>query len=119
MTTDLSRRGFGGIVTRLRPPESPESCRLPDRRPESSARDDVRSERERKTNGRRNAAGGWKLCYCEFRLAARTRRGVPIPAAISIGGSRRAEIIQEKGKKKKKRRFSLGEKRQLNGIGSF
>jgi hypothetical protein len=48
--------------------------------------------------------GGWKLCYCEFQ----TPQGVPIPAAISIGGSvereRGAEIIRVYKRKERRRR---------------
>jgi hypothetical protein len=43
-----------------------------------------KEKKRNKTNDRWiDAMGGWKLCYCEFQ----TPQGVPIPAAISIGGS--------------------------------
>lgn len=94
-----------------RPPESSESCWLLDRQPESSASSgwwrQVEKKKETKTNDRWNdAMGGWKLCYCEFQ----TPQGVPIPAAISIGGSvereveRGSEIIRVYKRKERRRR---------------
>jgi hypothetical protein len=69
--------------------------------------------------------GGWKLCYCEFQ----TPQGVPIPAAISIGGSverereaqRSSESIRERKdeEEEEEKEILTTRKRQLNGIGSF